>query len=214
MTIAYVVDVHDRLDAVALALNEMGPVDVLIVGGDITNSGSPDVVEKAVSLWRPIAPRLLAVTGNMDSVAADARLANLGVSLDSRGVVIEDIGFCGVSAAPKSPLHLPYEITEEEIQRRLEEGYPAIAATRVKILCPHAPPHGACDRIHSGLHVGSTALRAFIEREQPDLVLCGHIHEARGKEKIGRTLVVNPGALMEGHWAAITVGDAIEVRMG
>jgi Icc-related predicted phosphoesterase len=37
--IAYLVDVHDRFDAVPQAMEEIGPVDVLIVGGDITTGG-------------------------------------------------------------------------------------------------------------------------------------------------------------------------------
>jgi Icc-related predicted phosphoesterase len=42
--------------------------------------------------------------------------------------------------------------------------------------------------------VGSTAVRAIIERVQPLLGLHGHIHEASGFRKLGRTLVINPGS--------------------
>jgi Icc-related predicted phosphoesterase len=41
MRIAYLVDVHDRFDAVSEAMTEVGPVDVLIVGGDITTQALP-----------------------------------------------------------------------------------------------------------------------------------------------------------------------------
>jgi Icc-related predicted phosphoesterase len=171
-------------------------------------------LEAAIMSWRALAPRLLAVVGNMDSPALDAHLANLGVSLDSRGVMIGDAGFFGVSAAPKSPLHLPYELTEEEIAARIEAGFEQVKQCAVKIFCPHAPPRDtACDRIHSGLHVGSTAVRAFIEREQPDLVLCGHIHESRGEDRIGRSRIVNPGPLTEGRYAVVEIGGGIVVHL-
>jgi Icc-related predicted phosphoesterase len=42
--------------------------------------------------------------------------------------------------------------------------------------------------------VGSTAVRAAIERYQPILSLHGHVHESAGFRRIGRTLAVNPGS--------------------
>jgi len=63
----------------------------------------------------------------------------------------------------------------------------------------HSPPRGTrCDMVAAALHVGSRAIRAFIERHQPPLVLSGHIHESPRvsssyHDRIGRTVVVNPG---------------------
>ena len=214
MRIAYVVDVHDRYETVEQALAKTGPVDVVVVGGDITTAGSPDDAERAIERWRMLAPTLLAVAGNMDSPAIDARLAELGVSVDGRGVVLDDIGIAGVSAAPRTPLHTPYEIPDEEFARRASAGLADLADCRVRILCPHAPPHGtACDRIRSGEHVGSRALRTLIEREQPDLVLCGHIHESRGDDTLGETRIVNPGPAFAGHYALVEVGDTVSVQL-
>lgn len=62
----------------------------------------------------------------------------------------------------------------------------------------HTPPYNTgLDRMRHK-HVGSRALRAFIERCQPPLTLHGHIHEApqlsgRYAECIGATWCVNPG---------------------
>jgi uncharacterized protein len=208
MRIAYVVDVHDRFEAVADAVAEIGTLDVLVVGGDITTLGTPDDAECAIELWRPLAPRLLAVAGNMDSPAIDTRLVELGVSLDGRGVTIDEVGFAGVSAAPLSPLQTPHEIPDEEFARKAETGLAAIANCRVRILCPHAPPHGTqCDRIRAGSHVGSPALRSLIERERPHLVLCGHIHESRAVDELGETQVVNPGPVASGHYAVVEAED-------
>jgi hypothetical protein len=108
MRVAYLVDVHGRFEAVPQALAEIGDVDLLIVGGDITTGGTPDDAERAIESWRPLAPRLLALAGNMDSAAIDARLAELGVALDGRGFAFDDIGVFGVSAAPRSSLRTPY----------------------------------------------------------------------------------------------------------
>jgi Icc-related predicted phosphoesterase len=214
MRIAYVVDVHDRLDSVPEALGTIGMVDLLLVGGDITTFGTPDDVAQAIESWRPLAPRLFAVAGNMDSAAIDARLVELGVSLDGRGIVIGDVGIAGVSAAPFSPLHTPHEIPDEELAGRAAAGLDEVRECRVRILCPHAPPHGtACDRLRSGEHVGSPALRALVEREQPDLVLCGHIHESRGEDSIGLSRIVNPGPVASGHYALVEVAEAVSVSL-
>ncbi len=63
----------------------------------------------------------------------------------------------------------------------------------------HSPPHDTrCDMVSHGVHVGSRAIRRFVEQRQPPLVLSGHIHESPRvsssfRDSIGRTVVVNPG---------------------
>lgn len=42
--------------------------------------------------------------------------------------------------------------------------------------------------------VGSTTVRSAIEKTQPLLMLCGHIHEAKAAIKIKRTTCINPGS--------------------
>jgi len=42
--------------------------------------------------------------------------------------------------------------------------------------------------------VGSIAVRRAIETYQPVLGLHGHVHEAKGFAKIGRSLCLNPGS--------------------
>jgi len=44
------------------------------------------------------------------------------------------------------------------------------------------------------MSAGSTAVKAFIEKVQPMLSLHGHIHEAPGHVRIGRTLAINSGS--------------------
>jgi uncharacterized protein len=214
MKIAFLVDVHDRFEAVPAAMREIGAVDLLIIGGDITTGGTPAQAARAIESWRSLAPRLLALAGNMDSPAIDARLADLGVALDGRGVDFGDIGVFGVSAAPRSPLHTPYELSDEELERRVQAGFATVKDCRVKVFCPHAPPRDtACDRLRSGEHVGSAVIRTFVERHQPDLVLCGHIHESRGADEIGTSRVVNPGPAAAGHYAVVEINETVVVRL-
>lgn len=65
------------------------------------------------------------------------------------------------------------------------------------ILIVHGPPYDACDANHRGDLCGSEALRRHIERAQPRLVLCGHIHESAKKESyIGVSRIVNVCSLI------------------
>lgn len=62
------------------------------------------------------------------------------------------------------------------------------------VLLLHGPPHGTKLDIIGGGYVGNKSYTKFIKETQPQLVLCGHLHEHFGKrDKIGKTLVINPG---------------------
>ena len=66
----------------------------------------------------------------------------------------------------------------------------------VDIVVSHCPPYECLDGGMPALdgarpRLGSPALRRYIELNAPSLVLCGHIHEARGMAYIGETLVAN-----------------------
>jgi Icc-related predicted phosphoesterase len=72
----------------------------------------------------------------------------------------------------------------------------------IDILICHQPPYGVLDKVNGkngtpkswkGKHAGSKVILNYIKKYQPKLVLCGHIHEAKGKAKIGKTEVINLG---------------------
>src|ERR1051325_815140 len=70
---------------------------------------------------------------------------------------------------------------------------------RTSLFVLHSPPRDTrCDMIGATHHVGSRAIRAFVERHEPPLVLSGHIHESPRvsgayRDAIGHSVVVNPG---------------------
>jgi Icc-related predicted phosphoesterase len=54
-----------------------------------------------------------------------------------------------------------------------------------------------------GKNVGFEPYNNIIKKYKPALVVCGHMHENQGSCKIGKTLVINPGAANEGRMAII-----------
>jgi Icc-related predicted phosphoesterase len=66
---------------------------------------------------------------------------------------------------------------------------------------------------YSGAWVGDKTLNAVLPVKRPKLVLCGHIHEARGEDTIGASRVVNPGPAFAGHYAVVEVGEDVTVRL-
>ncbi|HUK83625.1 MAG TPA: metallophosphoesterase [Verrucomicrobiae bacterium] len=215
MNLAAFADVHDDFAFVTDTLRSVGAVDVVVIAGDLTNCGTPTEVEAALAQWQLFAPRLVAVAGNMDSPAIDRALVERGVSIDGRCQVVGDVAFFGCSAAPVS-IGTPYEIPEEEIAARIQRGFAQAQASGVSTLVfvPHAPPYGAVDRVWSGAHAGSRAVREFVDRHQPALVLCGHIHEARGQARLGNSVIVNCGPAKRGHYALVELtAKAVQVEL-
>jgi len=112
-----------------------------------------------------------------------------------------------------TPWETPREAQEPDIMKMLEKEFSKIDTKEQKYLvCNfHAPPYDTqldlapkldkklnvitrLDGSPEMVHVGSKSVKTFIEKNQPRLGLHGHIHEAAADQKIGRTVVVNPGS--------------------
>jgi Icc-related predicted phosphoesterase len=213
MRIACITDLHGRLAALGRILADAGPVDAVLLGGDITNFGSPIDVDRVIELARAKVSTVLAVAGNCDSAAIDRRLVELGVSLHGRGVLLGPIGFYGLSATPPWKKGM-YQLTEDDLAAALEAGHAQVCQAAQHVLLAHVPPHKTrLDRTLFWSHAGSTALRAFIEQAQPALVLCGHIHEARGTDRLGATAAVNCGYGARGAYVIAEVDQQVRVEL-
>jgi Icc-related predicted phosphoesterase len=213
MRLLGITDLHDNRAALERILAHAGPVDLILLGGDLTDFGQSKDAEQIVRRAQQSGAQVLAVAGNCDSAAIERRLVELGVSLFRQGVVLHGVGLQGLSAMPPWRGDM-YQFTENELAQALEAGYQQIAGAGQHVVLSHPPPHAThVDRTFHGQNVGSTALREFIERVQPVLVLCGHIHEGRGTESIGRTLVVNCGAASAGSYALVEIGTTLAVEL-
>ena len=97
----------------------------------------------------------------------------------------------GLGYSNPTPFNTPGEYTEAQIEQRLER----FTGLKPLVLICQCPPYGTpLDRVRQDVHAGSTAVRDFIDRNQPEYFLCGHIHEAAGvTAEIGKTRGTNVG---------------------
>ena len=210
MRILAISDIHGAYEfAKRIAQTEAG-IDVLVIAGDMTTNGTRTEATDAIDELRVLVPRILAVAGNMDTPEIEMGYEDYGVSISGRGVCIGDVAFFGVSGCPFSPLQTPFEMSEEDVLALAEKGWQQVAQCKCKIFVPHAPPYGtALDVIRNGRHVGSTAVRKFVEKRQPNLLICGHIHESPGVDTLGQTRMLNCGAVHDGRYAIVEIGKDI-----
>lgn len=163
--------------------------DLVIGAGDFCN-GRKGLAE-AMALLAGMPAPMVVVPGNAESAVELREAARAGTTvLHGEAVEIDGIRLFGLGyGVPVTPFgSWSCDLTEAEAGAMLEgcEG--------ADILITHSPPKGVVDATSTGLSVGSVAIRAAIERIQPGLVLCGHIHDSWQQEgRIGASRVVNLG---------------------
>ncbi|WP_297436916.1 metallophosphoesterase [Thermococcus sp.] len=201
MRLVVVTDVHGKLEKVRKLTKTLAglEVDALLIAGDLTHFGGAEQAKDILHPLRNLGFPLLTVHGNCDGRDVPELLDGLGIGVHGKRVDINGLGVIGIGGSNQTPFHTVWELTEDEIRGVLERNY-----RPGDVILSHVPPYGTiADRVHLGRHVGSKALRRFIEEHKPPLVVCGHIHEGKGEDRIGETVVVNPGPLFRGYYAVI-----------
>lgn len=152
---------------------EVGKFDVHICLGDIITFRPMEYLEDLFA--DPPLPTYT-VPGNTDSDEARARLRELGRDIHFKRVDLGDVAIAGAGGCTPPPFRTAFVVEEDEYSREVP---PVLEGATV--LASHGPVHGILDRsFFGGMHVGSKALFEAVERARPRVVLCGHIHEARG----------------------------------
>jgi len=157
--------------------------------------------------------RVIVCPGNDDRFNVDELIAEHRDVINAEGKVVgidESHEMISCGWVNPSPWKTAREEEEDKLEARLEKYISQLRNAGSAIFNFHAPPHQTkldeaplLDEdlnpvIQGGsvvmVPVGSKAVRKMIEKYQPYLGLHGHIHEASGSMKIGRTYCVNPGS--------------------
>ncbi len=204
-------DIHGRGWAASKLsiIASRGNYDAILVSGDLSPylsiKTAKDMLEILIESGLPV----YYVPGNMD----DPKLAK-GVNVDGAFCVHrkciqfkDDLYIMGVGGGLIGPFKTPFEFTENDFNKILSEVSVKLTSNKF-ILLTHNPPYNTVvDKLSWGEHVGSMSIRRFVEERQPILHVCGHIHEARGVDKIGKTVIVNPGPAMRGYYGEVLIKD-------
>lgn len=207
-------DIHERTENVS-KIRSLSDADCVVITGDLTNVGGIEKAKRVIDCVRQYNPNVYAQAGNFDRKEVEDYLIEQGISLHGNGFIIGGIGIFGVGGSNHTPFNTPNEFSEDQIETFIYQGYEKIKDTSLKLFVPHAPPFNTkIDVVIGGQHVGSTAVRGFIEKHQPDVCITGHIHEAKGEDSIGRTIIVNPGMLRNrGYVEVFKQGESLKATL-
>jgi Icc-related predicted phosphoesterase len=211
-------DLHYDLRKLDWVLAEAEAVDLVVVAGDLLDIASGVPLDAQITVVLEYLGRCaertttVACSGNhdLDSRTEGGEKATAwiteararGVCVDGDSVTVDDwlVTACAWWEGP-------------ETLKRLDEVLAEAAALRTGqwMWVYHGPPEGPLSWTGSR-HFGDPELPRLLEEHRPDLVLCGHIHEApfvsggAWVERRGPTLLFNSGN-MRGHVPAHVLLD-------
>lgn len=206
--------IHNDIENMLILFDKVSSIkfDVIVCPGDFTDYSIPkgftrsDVAELIIEEVKTFGKPILAVPGSWDE-GVNEILEKEKMSIHGKGVVVGGIGFYGFGGA-RTPFNTLFEPTEEEIEKGLKMGLKDIRKIKMKVQVTHMPPaRTKLDVIFSGAHVGSEAIRSFIEKNKPNVAISSHIHEAKGVDELGETKLINSGRFPEGHCGLVSLRE-------
>jgi len=211
MKILVVADIHGEYKKLPPILkNAPKNIDAVVCPGDMTDMFSlpahfsqTDIAGLVIQNLLLMKTPLLCVPGNQDPYDILGLFDEYGVNLHNRVRKVGGVVFAGWGGA-RTPFNTIFEPTEEETAAALNNIGKKIESPFVLVV--HSPPKGtALDKIASGEHVGSSAIREFVLKKKPLLVISAHIHENKGTDMVGKTTIFYPGPAYEGWYGTVEI---------
>ncbi len=191
-------DLHRDLDQAAELVAMSAEADVVIGAGDFASvhEGLGETIEALAGIETPT----VLVPGNNETEEALREAAtawSAATVLHGAGTAIKGVEFYGLGAGiPTTPWDWSFDLDDEAATAMLAD------CPQDAVLVLHSPPKGHCDSNGGEMHFGSPALLKAIEEKNPQLAVCGHIHESWGCEsRVGETPIRNLGP--RGTWIEV-----------
>jgi len=210
MIIIALADIHANLTYLPQIADRLTAADLILLAGDITQFGEWREAEAIISEIREYNQNLLAVPGNCDRPGVNEYLNDEGISLDHNCTSAGDIRFIGMGGSLPCHGTTPNEMLDNDFVISLDTLEELLPSDKRFVLVTHEPPADTAIDLSNGVHIGSRAVRRFIEKNQPLLTVCGHTHQSPGTDHIGRTTIINPGPFKDARYAYIELSDKVE----
>ncbi len=146
----------------------------------------------------------------LDAVSSSEHFVNV----DGKRIVLESgHEMISLGWSTPTPWKTPRECDDEQIASKLQPLVDTIKTPSTSIFNVHVPPYDSgldtAPKLDANfdppkpvveggqqvlIPVGSTAVRSIIEKTQPLLMLCGHIHEVKAEVRLNRTMCINPSS--------------------
>jgi Icc-related predicted phosphoesterase len=207
MRILVVSDLHYTLKQLDWVASVVDDYDLVVIAGDLLDIASIVAPDAQIAVVLEYLARLankttvIACSGNHDLNASnefDERAARWLEAASASGVYVDGtrlelervmITVCSYWDGPRSC---------EQVGRQLDDDA-ALVGDRLWLWAYHAPPEDSPTSWTGSRHYGDEPLTRWIGRYQPDVVLCGHVHESPfvdgggWVDRIGKTSVFNAG---------------------
>ncbi len=182
-------DIHGDLRALERVVAQ--PADIYIAAGDLCNFSKG--LERCAPILQPLGERLFVLPGNHETHEQTKAFCQQHGFVDFHRQTrkLNGINWSGLGYSNITPFKTPGEYSEAEIAVALAP----FAGLEKLYLVVHFPPLDTkLDEYAAGQHAGSPTLRAWVEKEKPLYLFCGHIHETAGmSDHLGTTQCFNVG---------------------
>ena len=162
--------------------------DLLVCAGDLSDFGRH--IDRIAANLNKLNKTILIIPGNHETDEEISRICkdNKNIINIHKGVYEKDgylfFGYGGGGFSKEDPR---FERTSLKFKKEMEKG-------KKIILITHAPIYNTKLDLLNGEHIGNKSTRRFIDDVQPELVICGHLHENEMiTDYIKKTKIVNPG---------------------
>ena len=191
MKILALSDVHSDRDFMQ-KMAEKGAkekVDLVILAGDIFTLDT--WTEGLIQPFKDKGLEVAVIPGNHEGMAEINFIVEKygATNLHGYSLIKGDVGIFGCGYADISH----HRLSDEQFFDTLKQAHDSLKGVKKKIMVTHVQPSDSI----LGLNMpnwGSKGVRKAIEEFQPEVHICGHIHETHGIEDvIGKTRSINVG---------------------
>jgi Icc-related predicted phosphoesterase len=211
LNVIVIADVHGSREAYEKTVQKAKEVqaDAICVCGDLTHFGTVKEAEEYLAMLVQSQVPVFFVPGNLDPPDTVNAKAEGATCIHATCKNVKDYSFIGLGA-----LHRAFEVPEDKILQWLQKGSSECQQKMHTVIVSHVPPRDTkVDVAFIGGHAGSRNFSRFIVDSKPVAVFCGHIHEGRGIDHIGNTVIVNPGPARKGYYAFVKLNGKVNVEL-